>query len=158
MTEQQRNHAVKRLAPFIGTWRMQAVFPASSGIDVSAAQGAAQATFEWLSERRFVIQSWEVPQPAAPDGIEIIGYDHHRDAYLQHYFDSRGVARLYEMSFADGVWKLWRTAADFSPLDFSQRYTGTFSVDGTTIQGSWETSSDGLTWEQDFELIYTKLA
>ena len=57
---------------------------------------------------------------------------------LQHYFDSRGVARVYKMSVEEGVWKLWRDEPDFSPLDFSQRFTGTFSADGTTIAGRWE--------------------
>jgi hypothetical protein len=41
----------------------------------------------------------------------------------------------YRMSFARGVWKLWRTSADLSPLDFSQRFEGSFSEDGTTIEG-----------------------
>jgi hypothetical protein len=26
----------------------------------------------------------------------------------QHYYDSRGVARIYQMSLNDGGWKLWR--------------------------------------------------
>jgi hypothetical protein len=50
---------------------------------------------------------------------------------MQRYFDSRGVARLYEMSYAGACGKLWRTAADFSPLDFSQRYTGNGRVSST---------------------------
>jgi hypothetical protein len=35
---------------------------------------------------------------------------------VQHYFDSRGVARVYDMAFDDGVWMLERYAAypDFS--------------------------------------------
>jgi len=135
---------------------MQAVFPSTSPVDTSEVQGAARTVFEWLPGQRFVVQRWEVPHPAAPDGIAIIGFDGGRGSYLQHYFDSRGVARLYEMSFVDGVWKLSRTTADFSLLDFSQRYTGTFGADGGTIRGSWESSNDGATWEHDFELIYTK--
>ena len=78
--------------------------------------------------------------------------------YLQHYFDSRGVARVYEMSFGERTWKLWRTSEDFSPLDFSQRFAGTFSDDGDTISGRWETSPDGASWSEDFALIYTKVA
>ena len=120
-------------------------------------RGVARTVFEWLTGQQFVVQRWEVPHPAAPDGIAIIGWDRGKGTYAQHYFDSRGVARLYEMSYADGVWKLWRTVADFSPLDFSQRYTGRFSDDGRTIRGSWESSSDGSRWEHDFELIYTKM-
>ena len=60
------------------------------------------------------------------------------------------------MSFEDRVWKLWRDEPNFSPLDFSQRFTGIFSEDGKTIAGAWETSYDGKTWEHDFDLTYTK--
>lgn len=95
--------------------------------------------------------------PEAPDGIAIIGPDPEREgSYLQHYFDTRGVARVYRMSVENGVWTLWRDEADFSPLDFSQRYTGTFSDDGRTIAGAWEICHDGTTWEHDFALSYTK--
>jgi hypothetical protein len=105
---------------------------------------------------QFLVQRWEVPIPEAPDGIAIIGFDAGRDTYLQHYFDSRGVARVYEMSFSDGVWKLWRESPDFSPLDFRQRFEGTFSDDGRTIAGRWEISGDGSSWEHDFDLTYTR--
>ncbi len=70
---------------------------------------------------------------------------------------TRGVARVYKMSLADGVWKLWRDEPDFSPLDFRQRYTGTFSEDGATIVSAWEISHDGTTWEHDFDLTYTRV-
>ncbi len=42
------------------------------------------------------------------------------------------------MTFTDGVWTLLRSSPDFSPLDFSQRYTGTLSDNGDTIHGAWE--------------------
>ena len=61
------------------------------------------------------------------------------------------------MSFTDGVWKLWRTKPDFSPLKFSQRFSGTFGNGGETIAGRWETSTDGTAWEHDFELIYARI-
>ncbi len=47
-----------------------------------------------------------------------------------------------------------RESADFSPLDFGQRFTGTFSADGNTITGAWEKRFDGGEWEHDFALIY----
>ena len=43
------------------------------------------------------------------------------------------------MSFVDGVWTLTRESPDFTPLDFRQRFIGTFSADGNTISGAWET-------------------
>jgi hypothetical protein len=103
------------------------------------------------------VQRWSVPVPEAPDGIAIIGWNEERGTLLQHYFDSRGVARVYEMTIADGAWTLTRTAPDFTELSFSQRYTGAFSDGGGRIDGRWETSHDGgETWELDFELSYVK--
>jgi hypothetical protein len=55
-----------------------------------------------------------------------------------------------------GVWKLWRDEPDFAPLDFAQRFTGTFSNAGETISGRWEICHDGTTWEHDFDLTYGK--
>jgi hypothetical protein len=143
------------LDPLIGEWRMQPKFP-----NVPASlDGDARVRFEWFSGERFVIERWEVPVPEAPDGIAIIGADpKHAGHFLQHYFDSRGIARVYRMTLANGVWKLWREEADFSALDFRQRYTGTFSSDGKTITGAWEICHDGRTWEHDFELNYTRVS
>ena len=62
------------------------------------------------------------------------------------------------MSLGDGVWKLWREAADFSPLAFSQRYTGTFSDDGGTVWGAWEMCRrGGESWAHDFDLTAPKV-
>ena len=107
---------------------------------------------------RFLLQRWEVPVPEAPDGLAVIGFDEGRGTYLQHYFDSRGVARVYEVGFEDGVWTLSRTKPDFSPLEFRQRWTGTFSPDGNTITGRWEICHDGTTWEPDFDLRWERVA
>ena len=65
---------------------------------------------------------------------------------------------LNEMSFGDGVWKLLRTAGDFSPLELAQRYTGAVSDDGRSIRGTWDLSTDGSRWEHDFELSYSKIS
>jgi hypothetical protein len=144
--------SLSALEPFVGGWNMAAVFKGMAPVDAGA-----RVSFEWMPGERFLIQRWEVPIPEAPDGIAIIGADPEREGgYLQHYFDTRGVARVYKMSFEGGVWKLWRDEPDFSPLDFSQRYTGTFSEDGRTISGAWEICHDGKTWEHDFELSYLR--
>jgi hypothetical protein len=143
---------LEALEPLVGEWSMVPTFEG-----MPPADAGAPVIFEWLSGGRFLIERWEVPVPEAPDGIAIIGPDpEHEGKYLQHYFDSRGVARVYKMSLEDGVWKLWRDEPDFSPLDFAQRFTGTFGADGKTIAGAWEICHDGKTWEHDFDLTYTK--
>lgn len=67
------------------------------------------------------------------------------------YADERGVARIYQMSLEGGVWKMWRDSTGFS-----QRMTGTFSVDGNTILVHGELSRDGSHWEQDLDVTYTR--
>jgi hypothetical protein len=47
------------------------------------------------------------------------------------------------------LWKQWRQAPGFF-----QRFTGAISADGNTISASWEKSSDGSTWQHDFNLTY----
>jgi hypothetical protein len=124
---------------------------------VTTARSDVREALAPLVGEQFIIERWQIPIPEAPDGIAIIGADPESEGnYRQHYFDSRGVARLYKMSLDAGVWRLWRDEPDFSPLDFSQRFTGTFSADGKTIAGRWEICHDGTTWEPDFDLTYTK--
>jgi hypothetical protein len=142
----------KRLEPFIGEWTMQAVFPGAEPVS------GGNVVFEWMPGQRFLIERWEVPAPEAPDGLAVIGFDEGRGTFLQHYFDSRGVARVYQMGLEQGVWRLWRDAPDFSPLDFAQRFTGTFSEDGATITGAWEIAHDSSTWEHDFDLNYLRVS
>lgn len=99
---------MERLAPFVGEWSLPR---------------GGRTVFEWLPGRRFLVQRWEVPDPGVPDGIAIIGFDRGRGSYLQHRFDSRGVVQVYEMGFDDRGWTLRRESADFSPLEFVQRFT-----------------------------------
>jgi hypothetical protein len=142
---------LKRLEPFLGVWTMEAVMPGVPRMDARA-----RVTFEWLPGDGVLVQRWEVPVPVAPNGIAVIGFDADRGGYRQHYFDSRGVARIYDMGYADGVWTLARSDPDLSPLEFHQRWRGTFSPDGRTITGEWQTSPDGISWKPDFELRYER--
>lgn len=144
---------LEALEPLIGEWELQPrfSFPVPEGV-------TGRVVFEWMSGRRFLVERWEVSHPDAPDGIAIIGRDEGGEGYLQHYFDSRGVARVYRMTFEDGLWTLSRTTPDFSPLDFSQRFSGRLTDDGDTIEGLWEICEDGENWEKDFDLTYRRLA
>jgi hypothetical protein len=154
------NDAVKkqneRLAPLIGAWSMALVMPGEE-VPRELPDVGARVTFEWMGDKAFVVERWRVPIPEAPDGLAVIGWDEGRRTFLQHYFDERGVARVYEMSFEAGVWKLVRSKPDFSPFDFSQRYRGTVSGDGSRIDGTWEIAEDHKTWKKDFDLIYSRV-
>ena len=135
------------LDAFVGEWIEQVEMP-------DAPPG--RCTFEWDLKGTVLVQRALSPLPEFPDGLMVIAPT--PDGYLQHYFDSRGVVRLYRMTLEDRTWTLLRTEPDFTPLEFSQRYVGTISEDGNRIEGSWETSyDDGDSWEVDFQLTYTRV-
>jgi hypothetical protein len=146
----------ERLQPLIGEWSLALVMPGEPMPDELPDIGA-RATFEWMDNKAFIVQRWTVPIPEAPDGLAVIGWDKGRSTFLQHYFDSRGVARVYEMSFENGVWKAERTKPDFSPFEFAQRFTGKLTGDGKRIEGTWEVAYDKKTWQKDFDLFYTRV-
>jgi hypothetical protein len=113
-------------------------------------------TFEWSLGERYLVQRSILPAPF-PESFAIIEYDEAADTFRQHYFDSRGVTRVYRMTLAGSEWTLLRTEADFSPLGFAQRFVGTISDDGRAVDGSWEQSHDGgATWEHDFGLRFER--
>ncbi|HEY4851000.1 MAG TPA: hypothetical protein VII22_09390 [Streptosporangiaceae bacterium] len=148
-----RPAALDRLDVLIGRWEMEASFGAGyfgPGTPATTQRGGL-TTFEWLEGRYFLIQRFVVDHPAAPSGIAIIGPGGVPGALEQHYYDSRGVARVYQAGLDGATWKLWREAPGFW-----QRYSGVVSEDGTMIAGAWEGSADGRDWKRDFGLTYIK--
>ena len=145
-----RQEALKRLDVLVGEWAVEAQFP---GLEAPP----GRSVFEWTLDGQFLVQRTQAPNPA-PDSMAIIAVDPETGGYTQHYYDSRGVVRLYGMTFAEGAWQLLRETPDFSPLDFRQRYTAQVGEEGDTIRGVWEMwrdDSDG--WEQDFPLTYRRV-
>src|ERR1043166_2490662 len=94
---------IEQLEPLIGEWQLEVDIPGADGV-------RAGATFDWILGGAFVEQRSEVDHPAAPNGVCIIGAN--GDAFTQHYFDSRGIARVYEMTFEGGHWELLRIRPD----------------------------------------------
>jgi len=151
---ENRSGALARLGVFVDEWVLEARFPGDQPAPAGGPQ--ARSWFEWALDGQFLLHRTEIPVPEAPDSLNLISVDPETGAYTQHYYDSRGVVRLYAMTFADGVWTLTREKGDFSALDFRQRFTGTFSQDGNTISGAWEKGFDGADWEHDFDLSYRR--
>jgi hypothetical protein len=147
METDERDGRLAALAIFVGEWIEQVEVPGAP---------PGRTSFEWDLKGTFLVQRAISPLPEYPDGLMIISLA--PDGYLQHYFDSRGVVRLYRMSLENRTWTLYRTEPDFTPLEFAQRFVGTISPDGNRIEGPWETSyDDGQTWERDFLLSYTRV-
>jgi len=100
-----------------------------------------------------MLQRGEVDHPQAPATLSVITPQ--GDAYLQHYFDDRGVVRLYRMTFDGALWTLQRDEPDFSELPFHQRFLATVGDD--RIDGRWEASPDGEAWELDFTMLHRRV-
>jgi hypothetical protein len=92
-----------------------------------------------------------------PDPIAVVGDTRDESAteggLSMHYFDSRGVHRVYRLSMDEGVLKIWRDAPGFS-----QRFSGTVADGGDTIDGLWQVSRDDSTWDDDLEITYRRSA
>jgi hypothetical protein len=148
-----RPEALIRLDVLLGEWAMEFSFEAGFfGPGTPAVSGGGRTTFHWFDGKYFLIQRTSAEDPSAPSGIMIIGVGTAPGTFEQHYYDSRGVDRVYQMTLDMGIWKLWREAPGFH-----QRYTGVFSEDGNKITGAWEKSVDGSEWKHDFDLSYTKI-
>ena len=138
--------AIEDLTTLVGTWEI--------AVDLPGAQDArGHVAVELVGN--MLVQRATVPDPAPDSCCVILASD--SGGFVQHYFDSRGVARVYEMTFDGRTWVLERNKPDLSPLDFHQRYVGELSDDLATITGEWQTSDDGQTWTRDFGLTYRRI-
>jgi hypothetical protein len=136
------NPALRELEALIGEWEVEVPqFPGQRG----------RATFEWLEGGAFLRFHADAPDPA-PSATLIISRDESAEIYTVLHYDSRGVSRVYQMSFRADAWKIWREAPGFW-----QRFSAKLGDDGRSIRGAWEKSADGSIWEHDFDLIYTKI-
>jgi hypothetical protein len=141
--------------PLIGEWHGDGEIPLEPPLKISA-----DVRFERLGV--FVVFS-SVGVPAdLPSSVSIIGGAPDGEPQPMHYFDSRGVKRLF-LTVVDGpMWRIWRAPGeDWNGPDgpgFNQRFIGEISADGTTIVGRWERGMGdaGDAWEIDFPITYAR--
>jgi hypothetical protein len=141
---------LEELQPFIGEWSVEGRHVALPNVVIRG-----RTVFEWWGDRAFLIQRSTVDHPDFPDSISVIGATRPGGGLTQHYFDTRGVHRLFDMTFGRGVWTLSRKAVGTS--DFDQRMNARFSADGNTITGDFEVRDPGSQeMRHDFSLTYTR--
>jgi len=132
----------------VGAWTTEATHPAVPGTVV-----AGTAEVQWLEGERFLIFRARNDHPDFPDSISIIG---DTDGLEWHYFDSRGVHRIYEFRVTDDSWEISRDAAGADESAFSQRLTVTFEDDDDTMEGRSKISYDNETWQDDLQITYRR--
>jgi hypothetical protein len=153
--------ALKSLSRLVGTWTTEASHPALPGVIVHG-----RVASEWLEGERFLIQRARTDHADFPDSIAIIGFtDRDRiegkpgstalptaeQQLTMHYFDSRGVFRVYEARIDGDALRYQRTAPGFS-----QRFEGTFGSGGGAITGLWQVCEDDVHWADDLQITYRR--
>jgi hypothetical protein len=101
--------------------------------------------YERALDDAFVILHWEYDHPDFPNAMAIL------DETRYHYFDVRGVIRVFDFQLDEAGWLM----AWLDP-GFSQRSKGTFDGnDRVEVRG--ERSTDGgKTWTDDFTMVLTR--
>ena len=156
---QTSDPTLAQLARLVGTWTTEASHPALPGVVV---HGTVEA--EWLEGERFLIQRARTDHADFPDSVSILGFTE-RDRVggaagselaseprlTMHYFDSRGVFRVYEVSVEHGGLRFLRNAPGFS-----QRFSGTFEDGDRTLTGRWQSCEDDVHWADDLQITYRR--
>lgn len=144
MDEGARNSELIALDPLVGEWTSEATHPMFPSTVVNG-----RMTYEWLEGERFLIQRSSTDHPDFPDSVSVIGFA--EDELTAHYFDSRGVFRVYRIAMAGDTLRMWRDAPGFS-----QRLEAKLSDDGATLAGVWQLSRDDETWDDDLAITFTR--
>ena len=146
MSDQAQQSTLEPLQALVGEWTLELTHPMVEGTVVSG-----RSTFEWLEGESFLLQRSRNDHPDFPDSLGVIGVP--EGELSMHYFDSRGVFRVYGVRFDDGVWKMRRDEPGFS-----QRFSGSFGENGDTISGQWQLSRDDETWDDDLAITFRRVA
>jgi hypothetical protein len=147
---QKQNPALEHLEVLAGDWDME--LSGASFLPNPSDTVTGHVSFEWRERGAFLVMSMGNKPSSTPDAIWLIGRDESTPNYTVLYYDSRKVSRVYEMSFSDDTWRMWRNSSGFS-----QRFEGKLSKNGNTITAYWEKSLDGKKWEHDFNVTYTRI-
>ena len=79
-----------------------------------------------------------------------------------HYFDSRGVHRILDVTVTDEGWEMamdrHSSASSFASPEapFSQRMTYTFEDEDRAMAGKGKLSYDNVNWDDDLEITYRR--
>lgn len=97
--------------------------------------------YERVLDGAFVLLRWTYEHPDFPDAMALISDDQY------HYFDVRGLIRIFQFEIHDAGWSMIRVDDDFSQRTVA-RFEG---PDRTECTG--DASSDrGITWRHDFSM------
>ena len=141
----ERDPALDGLEPLVGKWETQGSHPFIK----EPIRG--HASFEWLPGRRFLIWRTEQTPTLVPTAIAVIGGGDTPGTWPMHYFDQRGVFRVYQVHVDSGVVKIWRDHPGFA-----QRMTGVFGDGGRRFELRTELNEHEAGFNPDLEMTYRR--
>jgi hypothetical protein len=140
----------------VGRWTTESTHPDLPGTVINGT-----ADIEWLEGERFLILRSRNDHPDFPDAISIVGdtravtaedvaADRSEELHL-HYFDSRGVYRVYDVSIKPDGWE-WA----LKEPGWAQRLPLSFADGDRTMSGTSRLSVDNGPWNDDLEVTYRR--
>jgi len=102
--------------------------------------------YERVLDGAFVLQHWMYDHPDFPDAMALLSEDRY------HYFDVRGITRVFELEVDAAGWSMIRLDEDFS-----QRYIARFRSPDVMDSTGEKSSDKGITWQPDFTMTYQRV-
>jgi hypothetical protein len=103
--------------------------------------------YERVLDGAFVLMHWTYDHPDFPDAMAFISDDRY------HYFDVRGITRVFDLTVEAAGWSMVRLDDDFSQRS-TARFRGPDAIDTTG-----ELSTDaGVTWQPDFTMTAQRVS
>ena len=102
--------------------------------------------YEWVLDGAFLQLRWTYERPDFPDAMALFAPPRY------HYFDVRGVVRVFDLTVAEDGWSMVNVTGD----GLSQRTTARFTG-ADTVEVTGERSTDtGASWEPDFTMTLAR--
>ena len=133
-----RTHA----PPLVGDWTTEATHAFLPGVVISG-----RSSMELLGVDGFLLHRTWYDHPEIPDAVSLLGGDE------VHYFDARGVVRLFALTVTADGWMMERPQRG---EDFGQRMTWVVDHEAKMIRGNSQLSCDGVRWDDDLEVVYRR--
>jgi len=108
---------------------------------------SGQLRYERVLGGAFLMQHWSYDHPDFPDALSLLSETQ------SHYFDVRGIVRIFDLDIDDMAWTMVHLDRAFSQR-FETRFEG-----ADAMQGTGEASPDGgATWRPDFTITYRRVS
>ena len=96
-----RNQQLRPLEVFLGDWK-------TTAYRHGQAEAEGQTSFALIEDGAFLRMTATWTKGGPPSSISMIFKDQTLDHFVVNCFNAQGTARIYQMAFENGLWKMWR--------------------------------------------------